>query len=256
MAVAIVDLSQTGLDLATVAMYGYVGWRLSRRRVDGPARLANNLFATWWVLLAGLTALTVVQRAAAVAGVDDLAFYLTILEIQLLVLCVALWALLYYFVYVLTGSRRAMAPITIFYAAYYVGLVFLVTARHPTGIVRDGATATLRFANEASGPANLIVLVLLLGPVLVGAAGYFRLFFRIEEPTQRYRIGLIAVTILVWFGIAAGASVAGLAQLAWWRAASSLLGLGAAISIYFAYQPPRFVRERYGVRPVNEESAG
>jgi hypothetical protein len=256
MASVLVDVSQTALDVATMAVYAYVGWRLSRRRVEGSARLANKLFATWWVLLAGLTGLTVVQRIVASMGVEDLAFYLTLVEIQLLILCVALWALLYYFVYVLTGSRRAMAPITMFYAAYYVALVFLVTARHPTGVTLAGQTAVIEFANDANPIVLGVLATLFLGPVLVAAAGYVRLFFRVQEPTQRYRIGLIAATILVWFGTAAAASVTGLSQLAWWRTISSLLGLGAAMTIYLAYQPPRFVRRRYGVRPVNEEPGG
>jgi phosphotransferase system glucose/maltose/N-acetylglucosamine-specific IIC component len=252
----LLDVTQTSLDIAIVAVYGFVGWVIARRRVEGPARLANSLFSTWWAILAILTALGIAQRFAAVAGVADLAFYLTMTEIELLLLCVALWALLYYLVYVLTGSRKAMIPITIFYAMYYVWTLFLIFSRHPTGVALSGATTTLVFEREANPLATFAFLVIFLAPVIIAAAGYFRLFFRVHERTQRYRIGLISTTLLVWFGSSAVASSAGFYHLEWWPVISSLLGLLAAFLIYMAYQPPRFVRARWGIHAVTEEASG
>ena len=248
-------LTQTVLTALTAIVYLYVGYHLARRRVEGPNRLAAALFATWWIILGGLQIMTLVGRLLSDSGVRDLAVHLTLAEIELLALCIALWALLYYLVFVLTGTRRAMMPLAIFYGAFYVWILYLILSLHPMG-VKDAPTGgvQLDFAEEAPGYATFAFIVLLLGPVLVGAIGYFRLYFRVQGTTQRYRIGMIAVTLIAWFGSAAIASASGVSNAAWWRPASTFLGLLAALAIYFAYRPPAFLRRRYGLESVNADA--
>lgn len=250
-----VSYFRLALTLASAIVYAYVGARLSRRQVEGEAKLAAQLFAAWWVLLGAVTAITAAQGIAALAGVTDLAFYLTAVELEFLVLTIALWALLYYLVYVLTGSRVAMLPLTIFYSAFFVWILYLVALVRFDRVDLDGAAATLHPTVQVSPAVTGVLLVALLGPVLVAAVGYARLFFRVEGRTQRYRIGLVAVTLLAWFGSSAIASATGASKIVWWPIVSGLLGLAAAVSIFFAYQPPSFIRRRFGISAVGEDQA-
>lgn len=250
--ISYIRLALTGIS---AVVYAYVGWRLSRRPVEGDARLAARLFAAWWILLGGVTAIGAAEGFTALAGIDDLALYVTATQLIFLGLVVALWALLYYLVYVLTGSRRAMWPISVFYAAFFVWILYLMAEARYDRVDLDGANAVLHTPVEFSRAVTGILVGLILGPVLVAAGGYVRLFFRVEGRTQRYRIGLVAVTLLTWFGSSALATALGAAKIPWWPLVSGALGLLAAVSIYCAYQPPAFVRRRFGIAAVDEPSS-
>lgn len=240
------------LGLAGSVVYGYVGWRLSRRRVEGPSRLASGLFSVWWAAIAATTGIGALVRLGVVAGVVDLPLYLTWTYLSLLFLVLALWALLYYLVYLLTGSRRAFGPITAGYAALFVYYVYLVTAARPRGLSVEGSRVVLDYAEPIQGVALLVALVAMLGPHLVAAAGYFRLFFKVEGATQRYRIGLVSATIFAWFLSAALGAATEASRNDWWLVASAAIGLAASLVILMAYVPPAWVRRRYGVASVDE----
>lgn len=253
MAADALDLLKLLLTCVSGVVYAYVATRLWKRPVEGPARLAAKLFATWWALLGGLTLLSVLTSALAAAGVNDVALYLTLIEVDFLVICIAFWALLYYLVYVLTGSRKVMAPIATFYALFYVWLLFVITSLHIQAVKIVGLSYQPDPQPDLDPIVGFVLVALLLGPVLVASVGYLRLYFRVEGRTQRYRIGLIAVTLFAWFGSSALATVLSINQQPWWSLVSSALGLAAALSIYFAYQPPAFVRRRFGILAVGEE---
>ncbi|MEA3202138.1 MAG: hypothetical protein QOE90_3566 [Thermoplasmata archaeon] len=248
---ALISYLRLALSSASAVVYFYVGARLGRRRVGGDARLAAQLFSTWWILLGALTAGGIVQSMLALSKVSDLALYEMLVEVELLILVAAFWALLYYLSYVLTGSRRAMIPITAFYAGIFLWLLYIVDSIQYDRVDIVGATATLHSATTVDPTIGLVLLALLLGPVLVGAVGYVRLYFQVEGRTQRYRIGLVAATLVTWFGSSGLATVSGASKIAWWPLVSGLLGLAAAICIFFAYQPPGFIQRRFGIEAVS-----
>ena len=47
---------------------------------------------------------------------------------------------------------------------------------------------------------------------------------------------------------------AGLAEQDWWQFASRLIGLAAALTILMAYLPPRWLKERYGIVSLPDET--
>lgn len=240
------------LSLAAAAVYGYVGWRLSRRHVEGPSRLASSLFSTWWACIALVTGGGALVRLGVVTGVVDFPLYLTWTYLSLLVLCLSLWALLYYLAYLLTGSRRAFVPITAFYVLLFAWFVYLVTAAHPQGVEVQGARIAPIYEQPIEGTPVALALAAILGPHLVASVGYFRLFFKVEGRTQRYRIGLVAATIFAWFLSSALASATQASRSDWWLLASALIGLAASLVILAAYVPPRWVRRRYGIASIDE----
>ena len=247
-----------GLLLAATdaAIYFYVGRVLRGRRAASPdARLAWNLFVVWWYALAASALFGGLLSLLGAVGITDVALFSTITIINLLGTCVALFGLMYYLLYLFTGNRRLLAPLTIFYILYFMMLVYYVQASDPSGVVVNRWSASVQYANQIQGPFFLFILVLLVFPQILGSLAYFTLFFRVEAPTQKYRILLVSWSIIVWFLSTFLASISGLGQQDWWQILSRLLGLAAALMILFSYMPPAWVQRRFGVTSMTEEGA-
>lgn len=243
------------LSVGTAGVYGYVGWRLAARRVEGEPRLAWTLFRHWWYGLAAISLINPLTTLAREIGVNDGSFYLTLTYVTLLLLVYVLWALLYYLLYLFTGRRWIIYPVTAFYVAYYVYIMYLLAA---AGLYYDEATRAVETTNEIKGAPLAVFTVLLVGPHIVGAIGYFTLYFRTRESTQRYRIGLIAWSIIAWFSTAlVGAIPVGggrLSQVPGWPVFTAAIGLAAAFAILAAYMPPEWVRSRWNVQSIDERA--
>ena len=244
------------LALLSAGIYYYVGQVLSRRRVAAPdARLAWTLFVVWWYALASSTLVGALLSLLGALNIANLALFITLTQVNLLVICLGLHGLMYYLLYLFTGSRRLFTPLTLFYIAYYILLIFYVQARQPVGVHVGRWNATLEYDNPNTGPFFLIVLLLLVFPQILGSLAYFTLYFRVNSTTQKYRILLVSWSILVWFLSAFLASISGLAQQDWWQVTSRLIGLSAALAILLAYDPLPWIRRRLGVSSIVEEPA-
>lgn len=242
------------LAIAVAAIYGYIGWRLSRRVVQSvEARLAWNSFSVWWYGLATTTLIGGFQNLLGAFGLMDLALFLTATYINLLVLCIMLWGLLYYLIYLFTGNSRSVIPLIVFYAAYYIMLMYYTTSSVPSHIQVDRWNITLAYDNQQDGPFFVLVLVLLLAPQILGALAYFSIYFRLTDITQKYRVLLVSWSIIIWFLSPVIALAGGLNDQDWWQLASRLIGLAAAATILMAYLPPGWLKVRYGVRSLGDE---
>jgi hypothetical protein len=242
--------------LVVAGIYGYVGWRLQQRVVlsmDG--RLAWRLLTVWWYGLAGTTLVTGIMSLLGALALTSLPVFVVLTHINLLLICVALWGLLYYLLYLFTGSRRSLLPLTVFYIAYYGLLVYYITVSTPTSVQAGRWSTSIIYRAPLTGPLVFFVLILLVFPQIIGALAYFTLYFRVKGVTQKYRILLVSWSVIIWFGSAFAASAAGLAKYDWWQIASRLLGLGAAFVILMAYLPPAWLKRRYGVASLGEEPA-
>ncbi len=239
--------------LIAATVYAFVGYRLSRRRVSWEARAALQLFGVWWFALAGSTALGGITRLLASSGVNDLTLYTVTTYLNIMLICIALWGLLYYILYLFTGSRTWFVPLTMGYLVYFLTLVYLINQAQPVGVEIGAWNVRLVYANEIGGVATQMALAFLILPQLLGALAYGTLIFRVRNPTQRYRIALVASSILVWFGSAYLASITGVSQQTWWQLTSQIIGLSAAGVLLMAYFPPAAVRERLGIRSLRDE---
>ena len=250
----ITHLISTLFSIVSATIYGYVAARLRQRTVSDPdARLAWQLFGIWWYCLAATTLVSGILHLLGAFNILSLTPFVAFTYINILLICIALWGLLYYLIYLFTGSRRFMVPLTIFYIIYYILLVYLITASDPVRVEMTRWAVQLVYAHPLTGPFFSLALVLLVFPQILAALTYFTLFFRMREATQRYRILLVSWCIILWFGSAFAASVAGLSREDWWQIVSRLIGLGAAIGILFAYFPPKIIRRRFGIASISEQ---
>lgn len=248
-------LASSGFALVTALVYAYVGRIVARRRVATEAQLAVTMFAAWWYGLAGLSVVTALFTAAAALGLTNLEIHVALLYLALLALGLMLWALGYYLLYLFVGASRTLWPLGAFYVAYFLLLVYLVESANPIGVTVGDWGTTFEYEHESfGGPVVRALLLLLLLPQIVGAVAYFTLLFKTDDPLQRYRIGLVAGTIIVWFGASILASLLGINDTEAWQIVSRLNGLAAALLILAAYRPPAWVRGRLQRAPVEAMS--
>ena len=237
------------------SIYSYVGWRLSRRVISSSdARLAWGSFTIWWYGLAATTLIGGFQNLFGVVGLTSLPLFVTATYVNILVICLALWGLLYYLIYLFTGNSRLLPPLAVSYIIYYVLLVYYTTASIPDSVEVGRWSTKLINRAPLTGPFFVILAVLLFLPQIIGSIAYFTLYFRVTDVTQKYRILLVSGSIIVWFLSPYAALAGGLAQHDWWQVASRLIGLAAALTILMAYLPPRWLKQRYGIISLLDEN--
>jgi hypothetical protein len=242
------------LSLLVASVYGYVGYRLARRAVSRRARPAHLLFITWWIGLAVTSLIGAVNIGLYLGDWFPYWLYATMSQLSLLAILVALLGLLYYLIYLYTGSSRALPWLVVVYVLFYavvVGLVQWLGA--PDALTDDGWSIQQQPQPTLPAPVLWGFLLLLLAPQLGAAAAYLFLLRRAETTTQRYRIILVAGSIIVWFGSSILASAAQVGTELWWQLASRGLSIMAALVILAAYTPPGFVKRRFGILSIDDE---
>jgi hypothetical protein len=246
-------LFATIFSLTSAGIYFYVGHSLSRRRViSSEARLAWALFVVWWYALAVTSVLGGMLNLLGAMGLNSVPLFLTFTQINLLAICAALYGLIYYLVYLFTGNRKVLVPLTMAYIVYYALLMYYVNLSMPISVSVGRWSAALQYEHQPTGPFVTLILVLLVFPQIIGSLAYFTLFFRVKEATQKYRVALVSWSIIIWFLSAFIASIAGLSQYDWWQILSRLIGLGATLTILMAYQPINWIKNRLGVTAITE----
>lgn len=257
-------MSQTTLAIATAAsiltslLYVYVGRVVRLRTVSPEARLANGMFVLWWHSLGALGFLGAILMVIYMAGGLEgrIWLYQAYVTFAILVIFLALWGLQFYLLYLYTGSRRWFMPLAAFYAILFLLTETLIEYNGAPETITDNGWQLEALPTAEFGQAfNLAFMLLILGPSLVTAIAYARLYRKTEDRTHRYRIALVTGAIIVWFGSSAVGSVLDVNNGLAWQLISRLIGVLGAVVILMAYKPPRWVRERYGVHGVDSEAA-
>lgn len=244
------------LSALCAGIYYYVGRVLSQRKPSSPdSRLAWRMFIVWWYALAATTLSGALLSLLGAVGIVGVPLYITVTLVNLLTICVALYGLNFYLLYLFTGNRNLLGLLTAFYIIYYMLLVYYVQASEPISVSVERWRTTLVYESQLRGPFFLVVLLMLVLPQILGSLAYFMLYFRVKNSTQKYRVLLVSWSIIIWFLSTFLASISGLSDYDWWQIVSRLIGLGAALTIMQAYQPPSWVKQRFGVLSIADENS-
>lgn len=253
-------MSQTTLLLSalgsvvTSALYLYIGIVLRRRAVSAEAHLANGMFVLWWLGLGGIGLLGAGMTVLYTTGHLPIWLYQANTSFSLLVIFAALWGLQFYLVYLYTGSRRSFAPLGAFYALLALATMALIEyTGTPDAIVDNGWSLRTAPRVEFTPLFSLVFVALLIGPQMVAAVAYARLYRRARDRTQRYRIALVTTAILVWFGSSLVATALEASQSVGWQLTSRIISVLGATTILFAYRPPTWVQRRWGISSVESK---
>ncbi len=205
---------QLALGLAGAVVYCLVGVAVGRRKTSAEASLAMRSFQTWWFGLATLTltAPLFLLLDALLPHGEGLVFRVFVLNLVILILVAALAGLLYYLVFVYTGKKKVIWPILAYALLEAAWLITIIMQAHPIGYGEINGVAcdndSFCYQNEPNaGSANLLLTLSLFVPILAGTAAYFLLYFRLQEPVQRRRVGMVALALAGWFGSSVVASL-------------------------------------------------
>jgi hypothetical protein len=235
--------------LGTV-VFLFLGFRLSGRPVAPAVRLPAAQFALFWFGLAAVQLAGAILSLWAAAVVPPLSVAVTILRLEVLIICAALWGLLGYLTYLYTG-RNGLLFWSIFYGVFYISLLFLISAYGPSGVSVVNGSVSVTYGSLFAGPLLIILFFALIAPEFIGAVLYFTLSFRSRDPTVRFRVTVVSWSLILWLGISTLS--AELPFAGDFAADIFLHSLGwlAALAILIAYYPPRFLRERFGVSSID-----
>lgn len=241
------------LAMAGAILYGYVGDRLAKREVSVDAEPALQLFATWWFALAGSQLVTGASELFAAAGLYHVGIHAGLTYVNLFLVVVGIYSLLYYLIYVFKGELPYFNTATLVYLGYFLVVVYLITMSNQIALDIGAWSVTVISAEPLSGPVVNAIVGALLVPPLVAVGAYLRLYRYVETRTQRYRVLVIGLSIALWFGSTLLVHLAGVETATVWPLISKLAGFAAAIAVLVAYFPPSWIR-RYGIDPLGTAS--
>ena len=216
-----------------------VARRVLSRAATGSRLLARRAHTTWWV---GLGSYLVLQGALTLAAAFDaltLSTYLASRALAIPLLCAATWGISFYLVFLYTGEPKHARTLGALYVAV-AGFFFYVTYGMATVLVVDSWIVGL----EDSHPLYRLVYALVGLPPIVASLAYLGLLRRVHDPEQRYRIKLVAGSILLYVGSGLFARLATNDLVIF--VTLVLFGLAAAGASLLAYYPPARFRSPGG----------
>lgn len=237
-----------GMSIGVGLSFAAVARAIGRRLGDRETRLAQMSFMAWWgglavylVLHGGLTV------AAAFHSVSPQVYLATRL-VNIPALCVAIWGITSFLLYLYVGARQVFAASAVFIGSVAI-LFFWATFTGSTEV----QVRTWMVGVEDSGPAYRFVYLVLGLPPIAAALGYLGLLRRVTTRSQRYRIALVSGSILAYVGsgLAARLSAGDAAVFVTLVVVGSL----AAAAALLAYHPPVPVQrwiDQTGPRPEND----
>lgn len=239
------------LATAMAALFVYVGRLMSRRSVDTEdGKRAMTRFAVWWYGLGVLTALGVVRTSLAVMGNLDVRTHAILNDLTAIPLVALLWGLVSYLAYVYLGRREAFAAVTALHAVIFAFYAYVVFRLEAVAVSVNDWSVPIQYAEGVSPGLVGAILTTMLLPTVLAALGYGSLYFRTTDVSARYRIGMTSGAFLLWFGSAGVGALTPLGAWYWWPLAARIVGLLATIMVLFAYKPPTWLRERFGLHAV------
>ena len=240
------DITSQGIfdvvvSLLVATLYGIVAWTIINRSVSRRARMPNQGFAVWWWGLAALTGVGAAWRVVLWFTTPSVPVYMAYTLSVLLMIMIAFAGMMYYFLYLWSGRELLWAPLSLFYLGMYVFFVYYIQLQAPLGYDAQGS---MQFANDLSdSPLSTAVGLLLLVPPIIGAALYLGLLRKAKDRLLRFRIGIVASSILVWFLVLLGSSLGDVREAyPWWAYVSRAIAAIAAALTLIAYRPPPVVQ--------------
>lgn len=223
------------ISVATGVAFALVARAVSRQGVASAHLLARRAHMTWWLALGAYLVLQGALTLAASADRLTLDMYLASRAIAIPLLCASVWGISSFMAYLYWGEPRAATGIGIFYALV-AALFFYVTFGQPQTLVVNGWVVGVQ---DDDALYRLVYALVGIPPILASLM-YLRLMSRADAPEKRYRIALVAGSILLYVGSGLAARLSSNDVVIF--VTLVLLGLGAAAASLAAFYPPRPVR--------------
>jgi hypothetical protein len=226
-----------GVSVLTAVAFAVVGRAVLARDASDHARLARAAHATWWLALAVYLALQGGLTIAAAFGRLTSEAYFASRVVAIPLLCAGAGGITAYLLFLYAGRRGLMWSALLGYAGV-AALFYYVTFSQPTGLrIGDWLVGV-----DDSAPLYRLVYALVGLPPIAASIAYLALLRKVETREQRYRVVLVAGSILLYVGSGLAARLRASDEVIF--VTLVLFGLGAAIASLAAYYPPPSVRAR------------
>lgn len=234
-----------GFTIAASLVCVAIGVALLRRpRVEGDAQRAATAFAVWWVALGVDNLLNTATFLLGALGMAAPWLVATLTFLAVGAICVMLWGLVTYLLYLYTGLRGVFRGVTMFYAGCYVLMTALIARLGPNGVTVGEWTGAVAYANEPPPVAGLLVAVFFLLPPILGALAYLGLAFRVRDAYRRFRVILVGGSLFVWLTTSIVLSAPGDSLTG--QIVGRTVAATAIAGLVLAYFTPRALRRRLG----------
>ena len=244
----------TAFVLATAAVLTYVGVLQQGRAAGSPSdRAAIVAFAWWWYGAAAVLFLIGLQSLLVLAGIETLAVHNAIRYVRMVPLSVAVGSLLFFMLYLLTGKIVWRTLLKVGYGGFFLFTIYYAYLSEP---VHLRVTAwDVRMTPQTPVPPALGILfgVLLAGPILFATIAYATLFFKVKDPTHRYRLALLALSFIVWFGAILIGFLLRWTGYDWFPLVYETPGILAGALVIMAYRPPQWIQRRLSARSAGQD---
>lgn len=244
----------TAFVLTTTAVLAYVGLLQQRRAATATKgdRAAIVAFAFWWYGAAAVLFLLALQAILVIVGVEATWVHNVIRYVRMIPLSIAAGALLFFMLYLLTGRILWRRWLVAAYTAFFAFTIYYAYLAEPVNVeVTPWAVRTV--GTPVPSWMGIVFGVLLAGPILLATFAYAMLFFKVQGAPQRYRLALLAVSFIVWFGAILVGFLAGLTSRTWFPILYEAPGLLAGLLVILAYQPPRWIQRRLAASPAEPD---
>lgn len=244
-------LTVTGvIQLFACVTFAYTAYELAMRGLQKRDASAGRAFVAWWGGMSFYMGVTGTMAVAASLGWTPVDAFVTARLIVIPVISLAAGGLTYYVAYLYTGKAGLKYVVAAYYAL--VGSVYLAATylSNPTSLVVTSWSAAL-----SPRVPNLDIIYALFGlPAILSALAYLSLAFRPLEPTQRYRIILVATSILGW--VVSGIVSSALRDPFLVFLGITFSGIVTAFAVLLAYRPPGLVRRWLARRTLKKNASG
>lgn len=235
------------IGLASAASFAWVAAAHLRRPLPRDHRLAGRAFAWSWMGASAVALLNAVALLADNAQVLSPGWTLAFGWANVVMGLLMLAGVMAYLAYLLTGNRFAVPMVGVVYAAQLAALVHVLLRLEPSAAIATGWTLQFQFGEGQTAPWIPLVF---LAPALLASACYLGMIAKAEDPTTRWRIGLVGGGLTMWSGAAILVRMADSPDaFVFARLAGAIL----AICAVMAYAPPTWARERWAIRSIHGE---
>jgi hypothetical protein len=229
-----------GVHLVTAAAFVAVGRRFLSRPVLPGLALPRDAFVAWWWCFAAYLAGEGALALLAAAGWAPFSAFLVFRLVSGPLIAAAAFGLAYHVLFLWSGKAWLAIPIAFYYGGAACAYSLSIWLHGPTGVEVTDWSADLSYVTPMGGGLWQAVLVSMGLPLVLGSLAYLGLAWKVHDRAQRYRIILVASSLLVWVisGYAAESRGGVLVRFV----AIVVLGLATAGSVTAAYYPPAAVR--------------
>ena len=237
--------------LATAVLFALVAALSGRRTYSRENRIAGIAFTLGWAALATKALFDAGRMLIPFLGGQETVLWLTFTRFVIVATALSIWGFGYYVGFLWSGRARFNLPLAFFAGSHALDFLYFIEATQQLSVVAGTWGVRIQETSPGLPPlAGAVILVYFFVPILLIAAAYLILSFRLPHRLQRLRAASIALAVITYMagGIYLSAPQADPNSILNPIAATTILI--ASTLAYALYRNPAWLQRRIG--PIKE----